>query len=174
LIENNRGIYKQDCLRYMNYGKLEWQEPSFWAVTIFRFGQWSQQRNNKVIKKLLWLMYLPLYAFVTVFTGINLPPTVEIGPGLRIWHFGCIVLHPQTIIGVNCDIRHGVTIGNRQKYDDVPKIGNNVNIGAGAKVLGNIRIGDNVMIGANAVVLKDVPDNHIAVGNPARNILRKK
>ncbi len=168
------GHYAQDRKRYTKYGKLEWQEPSFWAVTIYRFGQWSKRRKSKIAGRFFRLIYLPLYAFITVLTGINLPPTAKIGAGLRIWHFGCIVLHPNVVIGNNCDIRHEVTVGNRQEYSDVPIVGNNVNIGAGAKVLGRIKVGNNVMIGANAVVLRDVPDNFIAVGNPARNLPRKK
>ncbi|HIK58838.1 MAG TPA: serine acetyltransferase [Nitrospinaceae bacterium] len=114
------------------------------------------------------MAYWPLYGFITLLTGINLPITARIGEGIRIWHFGCIVLHPNTIIGKNCDIRHDVTIGNRKTYSDVPEIGDNVDIGAGAKILGKIIIGNNVSIGANAVVLRDVPDNHIAVGVPAK------
>ncbi|MNG29745.1 Serine acetyltransferase [compost metagenome] len=74
------------------------------------------------------------------------------------------------MIGENCVIRQGVTIGNRKSGDDVPTIGDNVDIGAGAVIIGKIKIGDNVKIGANAVVLKDVPDNCTAVGNPARHI----
>ena len=80
----------------------------------------------------------------------------------------------MTVIGKNCTLRHGVTIGNRQAVDDVPVIGDHVDIGAGAKILGKIRIGNNVSIGANAVVITDVPDNHIAVGVPARILPQKK
>ena len=72
----------------------------------------------------------------------------------------------------NCILRHNVTIGNKSEIDDVPIIGDNVNIGVGAVIIGRITVGNNVDIGANAVVLKDVPDNCIAVGNPARNILK--
>ena len=111
---------------------------------------------------------------ITLLTGINLPVSAKIGPGFRIWHFGCIVLHPQVEIGKNCDIRHGVTIGNQKMYSDVPIIGDNVNIGVGATILGKIKIGNNVTIGANAVVLHDVPDNYTAVGIPARIYPTKK
>jgi serine O-acetyltransferase len=109
----------------------------------------------------------------TIITGIQIPRGCKIGPGLRIYHFGCLVLNPLTVIGKNCTLRHGVTIGNRNEIDDVPVLGDNVDIGAGAKVLGRIKIGNNVSIGANAVVITDVPDDHIAVGVPARVILKK-
>lgn len=69
-------------------------------------------------------------------------------------------------------MRHQVTIGNRKNDHDVPVIGDNVDIGAGAKLLGAITIGNNVHIGANTVVLKDVPDNSVAVGVSARIITR--
>lgn len=103
-------------------------------------------------------------------TGINIPRTTKIGKGLRIHHYGCIIINSYSIIGDNCTIRHEVTIGNRNRDNDCPIIGNNCNIGAGAKILGNIKIGNNVDIGANAVVITDVPDNCIAVGVPAKII----
>lgn len=84
-----------------------------------------------------------------------------------------MVIHPNAIIGENVVIRQHVSIGTNAKPGQgglAPKIGNNVMIGAGACILGNITIGDNVSIGANAVVLCDVPDNCIAVGVPARVI----
>ena len=78
------------------------------------------------------------------------------------------MLNPDTTIGSHCTVRHGVTVGNRKNLHDVPIIGDNVDIGAGAKVLGDIVIGNNVSIGANAVVLKNIPDDCVAVGVPAK------
>lgn len=89
---------------------------------------------------------------------------------------GCVV-HEKTIIGSNCRVFQNVTIGARwpeKGYGDgVPVIGNNVQIGCGAAILGKVTIGNNSIIGANAVVVKDVPDNCIAVGVPAQIIPRK-
>ena len=83
-------------------------------------------------------------------------------------HFGGIIVSGFAKFGDNCRIRNGVTIGLRRIDEQfAPVIGNNVDIGAGAKLLGPITIGDNVIIGANAVVLCDVPANSIAVGVPA-------
>ena len=77
--------------------------------------------------------------------------------------------------GDNCILRNGVTIGLKNIEEKAaPRIGNNVNIGAGAKILGNITIGNNVDIGANAVVISAVPNNAIAVGVPAKIILKKE
>jgi serine O-acetyltransferase len=92
-------------------------------------------------------------------------------------HFGHnglgVILDPRCVIGENVRIDQQVTIGIRWDEKIAPIIGNNVRIGAGAKVLGSIKIGNNVRIGANAVVLQDVPDGATAVGVPARIILKK-
>ena len=76
-------------------------------------------------------------------------------------------------IGENCTVYQGVTIGDRGGYGGAAKIGDNVMIGAGAKIIGDIRIGDNCAVGANAVVTKSMPDNTVAVGNPAQFRPRK-
>ncbi len=81
-----------------------------------------------------------------------------------------MVLHSRVVIGNNCMIGQGVTVGGKSGWYEVPVIGNNVIINAGAKIIGPIRIGDNVEIGANCVVLKDVPSNCVVAGVPARII----
>ena len=100
--------------------------------------------------------------------GINIPYNTKIGCGFYIGHFGGIVVHPQCKIGNNCNISHGVTIGqtNRGKNKGVPEIGNCVYVGPGAKIIGGIKIGHNVCIGANCVVTKDVSDSAVVVGIP--------
>lgn len=105
---------------------------------------------------------------MTCLVGIALPRSAEIGGGLRIDHFGAIVISPGAVIGKNCTIRQGVTIGNRKSLDDIPVLGDGVDIGAGAKLLGAIHIGNGAKIGANAVVLTDVPEGATAVGVPAK------
>ena len=100
--------------------------------------------------------------------GIELPCEVPIGKNFVIEHSGGIVVSGYAKFGDDCRIRNGVVIGlSRVGEPCAPVFGNHVDVGAGAKVLGNIRIGNNVCIGANAVVLQDVPDNCIAVGVPA-------
>jgi serine O-acetyltransferase len=89
---------------------------------------------------------------------------------LRIWHFGNIFIHPASVIGSDCTLRQGVTIGNRHDGGDAPVIGNNVAFGAYAQILGSVRIGNNCKIGAMSLVICDVPDNATAVGVPARII----
>jgi serine O-acetyltransferase len=102
--------------------------------------------------------------------GISISPDVQIGAGFYIGHFGGIVVNEQAVIGANCNISQGVTIGqiNRGSAAGCPVIGNNVYIGPGAKVIGRIHIGDHAAIGANAVVTKDVPSNTSVGGVPAK------
>jgi serine O-acetyltransferase len=115
-----------------------------------------------------WLMYI-LKFFYRECPWLFLDLSCTIGPGLFIQHgFSTIIMAD---LGANCWINQQVTIGHKDKSGR-PKIGNNVRITAGAKVLGNIKIGDNVTVGANAVVVKDVPDNCVVVGVPAYIIKR--
>lgn len=107
-------------------------------------------------------------------TGIEIHPGAQIGKGLFIDHGMGVVIGETTIIGDNCLLYQGVTLGGtgKDKGKRHPTLGDNVMVGAGAKVLGPICIGDNVKVAANAVVLKDIPDNCTAVGVPARIAVR--
>lgn len=102
--------------------------------------------------------------------GIDIPWRTKAGPGLYIGHFGGIVVGEGVVIGRNCNISHGVTIGqtNRGPRKGSPTIGDGVYIGAGAKVIGGILVGNDVAIGANTVVTRDVPDHAVVVGMPGR------
>jgi len=108
-------------------------------------------------------------------TGIEIHPGAQIGKGFFIDHGNGVVIGETTVIGDNVTIYQGVTLGGTGK--DVgkrhPTIGNNVTIGAGAKVLGPFTVGDNSKIGASAVVLKEVPPNCTVVGNPGRIVRRQ-
>ena len=103
-------------------------------------------------------------------TGIEIHPGATIGKGLFIDHGTGVVIGETAIIGNNATLFHGVTLGgtSKKKGKRHPTIGNNVFIGSGAKILGNIIIGDNVKIGANAVILKNVPSNVTIVGVPGK------
>jgi serine O-acetyltransferase len=125
------------------------------------------------LRKPLSFVYRILKVLTQIVTGIDLPCEVKIGRRLLIEHFGGIVVSGDAVIGDDVVLRHGVTIGLRRTGVPVsPTIGNRVDIGAGAKILGPILIGDDVLIGANAVVLEDVPPRSIAVGVPAKIIPR--
>jgi serine O-acetyltransferase len=107
--------------------------------------------------------------------GISISPDTKIGPGFYIGHFGGIVVNEAAVIGNNCNLSHGVTIGqlNRGPAAGCPTIGDNVYIGPGAKIVGRIHIGDGAAVGANAVVVNDVPPRTSVGGVPARVISDK-
>ena len=146
-------------------------EQGLWAILVYRFGRWARKFPVPVISHLLKLIAYLLFKSIEVSTGISLPASAEIGRGFYVGHFGGIILHSSAKLGENCSIGPGVVIGTRgQGSAGAPVLGNNVYIGVGAKVLGDIAIGHNVRIGANAVVLTDVPDNATVVGIPAKII----
>jgi serine O-acetyltransferase len=103
------------------------------------------------------------HRFWSAITGAEIPLTCQIGGGLLIPHPNGIVIHPQAEIGVNCLIFQQVTIGTRSG-PGVPRIGDHVDIGAGAKILGSVEIGARARIGANAVIINDVESGAVALG----------
>jgi serine O-acetyltransferase len=140
----------------------------FWVMVVYRFGRWRYGVRPVLLRKCFSLVYHVLYKLVQIVTGIELPCEAEVGRNFVIDHFGGIIVSGFARFGDNCRIRNGVVVGLARTDDPcAPVIGDNVDIGAGAKVLGRIRIGNNVLIGANAVVTCDVPDDSIAVGVPA-------
>lgn len=147
----------------------------FWALQIHRFGYARNRFRSRIIRVPWAIVHMLLSKLSQVLFGIYIGPKVKLGRRCVIEHFGCIIIHSNVVIGDDVVIRQGVTIGNRSldAPQDVPTIGNRVNIGAGAKILGRVIIGDDVNIGANAVVLKDVPSDSTAVGVPARVLQRR-
>jgi serine O-acetyltransferase len=150
----------------------DWTKPGFRAIAVHRFGVWRMQVEPKLVRAPLSILYRMLYRKVRNSYGIELPYTVKLGRRVVIEHQGAIVIHGYSTIGDESIIRQGVTLGNRylEKPLEAPRLGNRVNVGAGAKIFGNVNIGDNANIGANAVVLLDVPPGATAVGVPAKII----
>lgn len=142
----------------------------FWALQVYRFGHLRYRFQSKLVRVPLGIAHVILSKLIEIGTGITIGVTAKIGKRLIIEHCGAIVVHGCTEMGDDCIIRQGVTFGikNIDRPFDAPVLGNRVNVGAGAKLLGKIHIGDDVDVGANAVVVTDVPANHIAVGIPAR------
>lgn len=140
--------------------------PSFVGVIYYRIGRWFWLSRQNPLMVVLLVFHRILYPFVRIYSGLELSPRAQIGPGLRILHFGPTVIHPAVIAGENLTVLRGVTIGLAKGR--VPRIGNDVYIGTGASVLGGIVVGSNVKIGAGAVVVTDLPDGCTAVGIPAR------
>lgn len=142
----------------------------FWVMVVYRFGRWRYGVRSVPLRKAASLLYRMAFKFVQILTGIELPCEVELGRNFIIDHSGGIVISGYAKFGDDCRIRTGVVVGlARVAEPGAPVIGNNVDIGVGAKVLGRIRVGNDVVIGANAVVTRDVPDGCIAVGVPAVN-----
>lgn len=161
--------WKSDLQRYP---RRPWfKEQSIWAIAVYRLGRWNDCRRPGPSRWLLERLYWLVFCVVETLTGISFTKSVEIGPGLRVHHFGNIFIHSEAKIGANCTLRQGVTIGNRHNGGPVPIIEDNVEFGAYAQVLGGVRVGQGAKIGAMSVVLCDVPPGATAVGIPAKIIL---
>jgi len=143
--------------------------PTIHALIAYRISHYLY------INKLFFLARL-ISQISRFFTGIEIHPSAKIGRGLVIDHGMGVVIGETAEIGDNVLLYHGVTLGGtgKDKGKRHPTVGNNVVIGAGAKVLGPIYIGSNSKIGANSVVLNNVPEGATAVGIPAKNIIKIK
>ena len=143
--------------------------PTIHALIAYRIAHYFYT------KKLFFLARL-ISHISRFFTGIEIHPGAKIGRGLVIDHGMGVVIGETAEIGDDVLLYHGVTLGGtgKDKGKRHPTLGNNVVIGAGAKVLGPIYIGSNSKVGANSVVLKDVPEGATAVGIPAKNIIKIK
>lgn len=143
------------------------REPGFRYTFWLRTAQWLSGRRALAPLAFLarwWRHHLEIRY------GISIPVPTRVGPGLFIGHFGGIVVNERAIIGRNCNLSHGVTIGqmNRGKRKGVPTIGDSVFIGPGAMILGKVTVGSSVAVGANSVVVNDIPTGGVAIGAPAR------
>ncbi len=141
----------------------------FQALVVHRFGVARMSVKPFLVRAPLSAAYRVLHAVVRNVYGIELPHTARIGRRVVFEHQHGIVVHGNSVIGDDCILRQGVTLGMRSmdRPHEAPVLGRGVNVGAGAKVLGPVRIGDGASIGANAVVLCDVPAGAMAVGVPA-------
>tara|TARA_R110000744_G_scaffold375905_1_gene489754 strand:- start:11316 stop:11801 length:486 start_codon:yes stop_codon:yes gene_type:complete len=134
--------------------------------------------NIGTINKFYRIVTIPYRIFYTILVewilGVELQWRTKVGKGLRLHHGQALVVHGGTILGVDCSLRQSTTIGRKElangSFSNSPKIGNNVDIGSNVCIIGEIIIGNNVTIGSGSVVVKDIPDNCVVVGNPARII----
>ena len=140
-----------------------------WVMVVYRFGVWVRGVRPAIVRMILTTVYSCLNLLSQVLTGIDLPCEATVGRRFKIENFGGIVIGPAAVFGDDVTVRQGVTVDLRRTGErGAPIVGDRVDIGAGAKILGPIVIGNDVMIGANAVVIREVPSNSIAVGIPAR------
>jgi serine O-acetyltransferase len=156
------------------YPRRPWlKEQSIWAIAVYRFGRRVDRRPPGPWRAILEKAYWLAFRLIETLTGISIGKSVQIGPGLKIWHFGNIFIHSGSVLGRNCTLRQGVTIGNRRDDGPLPVLEDDVELGAYAQILGGVRIGRGAKVGAMSVVLQDVPAGSTAVGIPARIIERK-
>lgn len=148
------------------------------VLIVYRYGNWVVYGCRlKVVKPFLWFVYRLLdMVFVRMMCCAELDAHCRIGAGLRLPHgANGIIIHKDSVIGRNVTIYHQVTLGGRNEVDSQPPtLEDDVEIFAGAKVLGSVQIGEGAVIGANAVVIKDVPARCLAVGVPARIIDKRR
>lgn len=137
------------------------------AVLMYRAAHWFYTKR-------LYTVARCISQIARLLTGIEIHPGAKIGKGFFIDHGSGVVIGETTEIGDNCLVYQGVTLGGtgKEKGKRHPTLGNNVMVGAGARVLGPFKVGDNAKIAANAVVLEEVPPNCTAVGVPARIVRR--
>lgn len=156
--------YKATCLDFFLYRDLK-------CIKVYRKANYYYLNNKKYLFK-YW--QYKLKKMLNKF-DFNIPATTKIGKGFFIGHNGPIIINKDAIIGNNCNISTGVTIGreNRGEREGSPILGDRVWVGTNAVIVGKIKIGNNVLIAPNSFVNFDVPDNSIVVGNPARIVSNK-
>lgn len=169
---------KSDIYRYRNYSNkpflvLIFTQQGLWALIIYRIS--NALYNSyfpKYLKRLLLIIAVFFQKMIEMFAGISIPYSARIGYGCYIGHFGNIIINADAIIGDNCNISQGVTIGvsGRGKRRGVPVIGDNVYIGANAVIAGKITVGSGAVIGANSFVNQHVEPNTTVLGVPAKKI----
>lgn len=139
---------------------------------VFMYYHRKAQESKKY--SVTGVFYRLILKHLTYKFGFQIPVDVKIGEGFYIGHFGNIVISPQSVIGKNCNIAHGVTIGriSNGKRKGAPEIGDFVWMGTNCVIVGNIKIGSNVLIAPGAYVNFDVPSNSLVIGNPGRIIVK--
>ncbi|PNS08141.1 serine O-acetyltransferase [Solilutibacter silvestris] len=168
---------REDFRTYLDEhaGAPRWRAPAhafftygFLATLVYRYVRWTRRIPSRLLRLPFTLVYLPLKVSSDLALGIQISANADIGPGLHIGHHGGIFLHCNA--GHHLSVGQGVTIGYKGagKSTRWPRLGDNVYIGAGAKVIGDITIGNGVVIGANTVVTRDVPARMRVVGAAVR------
>lgn len=171
---NSLNLLLSDYKKYKKYGgnfiSIVFFTQGFWAIFQYRIAHSMYTKVRiPILKQFLQLLCLLWQKVIEMTTGISIPASAVIGHSFYIGHFGGIILNAKTVIGNNCNLSQGVTIGVSGLDDrrGVPVIGNNVYIGANAIVAGKISIEDNVVIGACSLVTTDAKKDSVMLGVPA-------
>lgn len=164
------GFWKQLAEDYRHHDT-KISKPGLHAVLVYRFGR-RILSMPAILRIPLKILYKPMHWFVRNFYGIELPETTQVGRRFKIGHQSGIVIHHNSVIGHDCLVRQNCTIGagSESFADKGPVLGNGVEMGAGAVVIGAVKIGDNVRIGPNAVVMMNVPAGSTVIAPPPRII----
>jgi serine O-acetyltransferase len=140
----------------------------FWALAVHRVGNWRMSIRPKLLRAPVTVAYRCIYKCVIAMWGIDLPYNMKIGRRFRLGHHGCVHIGAREI-GDDVTIQHSVTIGLiRHGTNRFPTIGNRVEVGAGAAIVGSVHVGDDCFIGANTVVGRDLPNGSNVLGIPLR------
>ncbi len=143
------------------------RNPAFWAVATYRFGRWANEQPPPV-RGAAGKVYGGLALAVEMASGILFNREATVGEDFHLVHSGNIKIHPDCVIGDRVGIMHDVTLGTAAEREGAPVVGDDVFIGAGAKILGPVKIGDRARIAANSLVVTDVPADTTAIGVPAK------
>ena len=172
-------LITSDYKKYKKYGgnffTILFFTQGFWAIFQYRVAHSVYKMKFPIVKQVLQFFCLIWQKGIEITTGISIPASVQIGHSFYIGHFGGIILNAKTIMGNNCNLSQGVTIGVSGQGENrgVPKIGNNIYIGANVVIAGNIVVEDNVLIGACSLVNTNVTANSVMLGVPAIKVSEK-
>jgi serine O-acetyltransferase len=173
-------LINSDYKKYKKYGgnffSIIFLTQGFWAIFQYRIAHFFYKKITffpfNFIFKVLMLLW---QKGIEIVTGISIPSSAQIGHSFYIGHFGGIIFNANTIIGTNCNVSQGVTVGvsGQAESRGVPTIGDNVYIGVNSVIAGKINIGNNVLIGSCSLVTTNVEENSVLIGVPAIVISQK-
>jgi serine O-acetyltransferase len=167
-------LIRSDYKKYKRYGGnfacIVFLTQGFWAVFQYRIAHYVYVKIHiPILRQLLRFLCLMWQKTIEIAAGISIPASAFIGHSFYIGHFGGIILNADTIIGANCNIAQGVTIGvsGQGEKRGVPVVGDNVFIGVNSVLIGKINVGNNAVIGACSLLNRSLEENEVALGVPA-------